>query len=528
MAGISFSHQRFDKRASDKDGPLRLTNSFTWKREEFKTAKPGEVLFYSCGPTVYGPLHIGNARALFTGDLFYRWLQHIGYKVNFVRNYTDVDDKIINRAKDENTTSEAVAEKYIEYCETDMKLMGLGKPTRTVKVTESMADIISLIENIIKNGHAYVVDGEVLFSIETFPEYGKLSGKKIEELQAGARVEVGDYKKNPLDFSLWKKAKPGEPAWDSPWGKGRPGWHIECSAMIRKHLGDTIDLHHGGQDLIFPHHENEIAQSECGTGKTFCAHWVHNAFLTVGSEKMSKSLGNIFEIRKFVEAYGGEVLRYEFIRHHYRSAFDFNDETLLDTLTELERVYEAKRWAEDAMATDELAISGTLDDFWKELLNVEATGKSAVQNCLTNMENEMFNDVNTPGAVAQLFTLIRAINGAEAKSGGRPGMKSLNSPARKRVAEEFLALLNGEVKAIFNVFGEPAESYLKHIADLRKKLRPATASSLSDAQIEALLAERLDARKNKNFARADEIRKQLDASGILILDGPTGTTWKQK
>ncbi|HRK02168.1 MAG TPA: cysteine--tRNA ligase, partial [Oligoflexia bacterium] len=285
---------------ADAKKVFRLTNTQSGKREEFRPQDGRKVTFYSCGPTVYGPLHIGNARQLIFADWVFRWLKHIGYDVNFVRNYTDVDDKIIDRAAKEGVSSLQIAEQYIEYCETDIRALKLLPPTKTVRVTDTIPEIIAMIEQILERGHAYVVDGEVLFSIDSFPNYGKLSGKKTEDLLAGARVEVRSMKRNPLDFSLWKprkKENTAEPFWPSPWGEGRPGWHIECSAMASRWLGVTIDLHHGGQDLVFPHHENEIAQSEAASGKLFCRHWIHHAFLTSGNEKMSKSLGNIFSIR---------------------------------------------------------------------------------------------------------------------------------------------------------------------------------------------------------------------------------------
>ncbi|MBI3543935.1 MAG: cysteine--tRNA ligase, partial [Deltaproteobacteria bacterium] len=316
-----------------------LTNTTTRKREEFKPASPPKVTFYSCGPTVYGPIHIGNARALVVADLMHRWLKHIGYEVNFVRNYTDVDDKIIDRANKDKVDSLVISEKYIEYTDTDMKLLGLQPPTKVVKVTDSMPEIIAIIQKIIARGHAYVVNGEVFFSIESFKGYGKLSHRNVEDLIAGARVEIDSKKKNPMDFSLWKPHKPGEPSWESPWGKGRPGWHIECSAMAGRWLGETLDLHHGGMDLMFPHHENEIAQSEAATGKPFCNHWMHHAFITSGNEKMSKSLGNILPCRDFIEKFGAELLKFIFVSFHFRSELPYTEETLGQSMGELERVY---------------------------------------------------------------------------------------------------------------------------------------------------------------------------------------------
>jgi len=315
---------------------------------------------YSCGPTVYGFIHIGNLRAALTADLFYRLFKRFGYDVTYVRNFTDVDDKIIKRANEEKVTSDDVTRKYIPEAEKDYALAGLMEPTHKTKVTEHMPEIITMVGKIIENGKAYTADDpegfdptakEVFFSIDAFPTYGQLSGKKLEDLRAGERVEVNTKKKNPADFSLWKPAKAGEPSWDSPWGKGRPGWHIECSAMACKWLGEQMDLHHGGEDLIFPHHENEIAQSEAATGThPYVNYWVHNAFLNFDGEKMSKSLGNIVSARDFLSQYGGEVTRMLFLNVHYRSPFDINPVMMDQAITNLERLYEAKKKAEEKVS----------------------------------------------------------------------------------------------------------------------------------------------------------------------------------
>lgn len=495
-----------------------LTNSMTGKREEFKPQNPPKVTFYSCGPTVYGPLHIGNARALLYADFLFRWMKHVGFDVNFVRNYTDVDDKIIVRANSEGIPASEVSEKYIEYCETDIKLLGLQSPTRTVKVTESMPDIVQMIAKIIDRGHAYVVDGEVLFSIESFPSYGKLSGKKVEDLQAGARVEVDRKKRNPMDFSLWKPAKPGEPFWESPWGKGRPGWHIECSAMVGRWLGETIDLHHGGQDLMFPHHENEIAQSEAASGKTFCSHWVHHAFLTSGNEKMSKSLGNILTIRDFISKYGAELLRFMYISFHYRSGVPYTEETLTQLLNELERVYLAKKWAMEASGQP-IAHEGKGTP-WTALLG-------RARELFHQIEDELYADLNTPGAMGQLFAYIREVNRVESQAAGKPGVVAPQSAERREVAVEFLALLEQRVHPILNVFGEDPQTMLKQIENIRRS-RSSAAESLSDDDIRDFIRQRAEARKNKDFKRADEIRIELDSKGIILVDSPQGTTWKFK
>ncbi len=502
-----------------RDKPFRITNSMGHKKVEFCPLAAPRVLFYSCGPTVYGPLHIGNARALVVADLFFRWLKHIGYDVNYVRNFTDVDDKIIRRGAEEKKDPAAVAQFYLEYAQEDMRLLDLAIPTKECRVTESMDDIIAMVGALQKNGYAYDVNGEVLYSVEKKAGYGKLSGKNIDDLIAGARVEVAPYKKNPMDFSLWKSHKPGEPHWESPWGQGRPGWHIECSAMAKRWLGDTIDLHHGGQDLIFPHHENEIAQSEGATGKEFCAHWVHNAFLTTGREKMSKSLGNIFEIRKFIETYGAEVLRYEFVKHHYRTPFDFNEQTLAETLMELERIYAAKAWAEEAMSA--APIIGADGSAFTPLGDVSGVWRA--------VEDELFNDLNTAGAVSQIFIHVRALNAAEGKSAGHAGRKALPSFERQVAAHGLLLLLSQGAKPLLNVFGEDAAAMLTHIGKVRATLHAAQCGGavLSDADIERLLLERKEARARKDFARGDAIRKELADAGVQILDSSSATTWKR-
>jgi cysteinyl-tRNA synthetase len=489
------------------------------KKEEFVPQKEGKVLFYSCGPTVYGPLHIGNARALIFSDLMYRFLKFIGYEVSFVRNYTDVDDKIINRAREEKISAFEVAKKYIDYCETDLKALGLLTPTVVVKVTETINEIIEMIELIIKNGHAYVVDGEVFFSIDSFPQYGKLSHRVTDELKAGARVEIEEKKKNPLDFTLWKPSKTqDEPAWNSPWGKGRPGWHIECSAMIRKWLGTTIDLHHGGQDLIFPHHENEIAQSESAHNCSFCNFWVHNAFLTMNKEKMSKSLGNILKIREFNEEYDPEILKYIFLSHHYRSPIDISEDLILKSIEELKRIYLLKNWAHEA--TNENFIEEEDLNFLPLIEEVDKTFHAIL--------DFLFHDLNTPGALGVLFSLIREINHVELKSAGKPGLKAKNTKTRKELALSVLKLFNEKLNFIFNCFGLEPSLALKKLEEVEFKIqkRKNKDTTLSNEEIENLIRERAEARKSKDFAKADTIRKELEKKGIILIDSPQGTTWK--
>ncbi len=491
-----------------------LTNTLTRKKEEFKPAKLPVVTFYSCGPTVYGPLHIGNARALIVADLLNRWLRFIGYDVQFVRNYTDVDDKIIQKSIEEKISADEVAQKYVDYCEVDLKNLELKAPDKTVRVTESIDQIIQLIQKIIDNGHAYVAQGEVLFSVRSFKNYGALSGKKVDELQAGVRIDVDPKKKDPMDFSLWKPAKPGEPFWESPWGKGRPGWHIECSAMVSEHLGDSIDLHHGGQDLIFPHHENEIAQSEAGTHKPFCKHWVHHAFLTAGNEKMSKSLGNILTIRDFTEKYGAEFLKFLYLGFQFRSAVPYTEETMLQSLNELERIYLAKKWALSVIAEPVDSAAQTYGDaYWKQV-------SDGVDNIWEMILEELFSDLNTPGALGHLFSLIREINRVE--------QKKSKSAERKESAQRFIDLLEKKLNPIFNVFMKDPDVVLKQIALARQNVK-GTQASLSDEEIEKLIEQRAEARSNKDFKTADDIRKHCEANGIILVDqAGAKTTWKLK
>lgn len=377
--------------------PIWLTNSLTGKKERLETLQPGKLTFYSCGPTVYNLIHIGNLRAALVADLFFKFFRRAGYDVQFVRNYTDVDDKIINRARQEAVSSEQIALKYITEVEKDYALAGLDEPTHKTTVTSHIPEIIRMIEKIIQNKKAYSVDGEVFFSVSDFPDYGKLSKRNLDELEVGARVEVNEKKRNPLDFSLWKPAKPGEPYWDSPWGKGRPGWHIECSAMASKWLGDRIDIHHGGEDLIFPHHENEIAQSESASCcSPFVKYWLHSAFLTISKEKMSKSLGNVFLARDFLSKYSGEVARYLLLSVHYRSVIDFGDEAIENALVGLQRIYEAKERAQKISGLKRAVADLRAETMWGSFVVDCERARERVLDSLAN-------DFSTPNYCRSFF-----------------------------------------------------------------------------------------------------------------------------
>jgi cysteinyl-tRNA synthetase len=496
---------------------IRLTNSMTGKKETFVPAVPGKVTLYSCGPTVYNFIHIGNLRTALVSDLLFRYFKRQKFEVNFVRNYTDVDDKIINQAVKEGITAAEVAKKYIGEVEKDYAVAGMLQPTHKTTVTSHIGEIITLIEQIIANGKAYVVNGEVFFAIDQFPSYGKLSHRLIEDLIAGARVEPGVNKKNPLDFSLWKPAKPGEPFWDSPWGKGRPGWHIECSAMAMKWLGPQIDLHHGGEDLIFPHHENEIAQTEAATGKDpFVKIWLHNAFLTMSKEKMSKSLGNVFSAREFLTQFSGEIARFMLLSIHYRSPIDFDKELIENTLTGLHRIYEAKAKALELTKTARARAD----------LRAEAAWGSFVASCektRQEIEENFANDLNTAGAIGALFTLIREFN----RTLSEPLASA--TPSAVLGAQELLKILEDDIGSVMGVGRMDPAKALEDIARVRVSLGERSGVARpQEAEILKLLQERVDARAAKNFARGDEIRKDLEARGVLIKDSPKGTTWEYK
>lgn len=467
---------------------LKVHNNLTRKKEVFQTVEPGKVKYYSCGPTTYDFLHIGNARALVVGDLFHRVLKSFGYEVNFVRNYTDVDDKIIERAKEQGRDPIEHSALFVKECETDMNSLGMIPATHTPKVSDTMPEIIQMIRDIIANDKAYEVNGEVFFNVPAFVDYGKLSKKDLESLQHGIRVEVDSRKKHPSDFVLWKPAKPGEPSWDSPWGKGRPGWHIECSAMAKKFLGKTLDLHHGGVDLMFPHHENEIAQSEAANNCAFCNNWAHNEFLNFGTEKMSKSLGNVIKIRDFVEKYGGQVLRHILLSVHYRARLEWTDEVLNRALDEVKKIHE----------------------FAVEVRNLTAKGSfasSEISDCVEKMHDELSNDFNSAGAMGHFFTFMRNVKAHK---------DELSSDTLKKVHETMsfvettLGLINtnpSEVLAILK----------KHDSDL-------SGTGVDPKWVEALIEERKTAKASKNWARADEIRKEMASKNIVLKDNPDGTT----
>lgn len=461
-----------------------LYNDLTHKKEEFIPQKESEVSFYSCGPTVYDFFHIGNARPFIVFDVLRRWLEKCGYRVNYLQNFTDIDDKMINRAKSEGITVPELAAKFIFEYYKDADALLIKRPTLSPKATDHIPEIIELIVRIIENGHAYVVDGDVYFSVQSWDKYGKLTTQTLDELLSGARVEIDERKKHPLDFALWKARKPEEPAWESPWGMGRPGWHIECSAMIKKHLGDTIDIHSGGVDLIFPHHENEIAQSESANRKQFVRFWLHNGFLLIDKEKMSKSLGNFLTARAAREKYPPLAIRLFMLSAHYRSPVNFSPDGLEQAVNGMERLNNC--W-------NNLLFAG------KHLVNksndeIELSQK--ISNLQTKYFESMNDDFNTAAAIGVVFEAVRTIN-TRLKEG-------VISKVIYDSAIEFLHDVN-EVMGIFDM-GDQTEH--------------------DTSMIDALIDERNTARKNKDYARSDEIRDILTEMGIILEDTPQGTNWK--
>jgi cysteinyl-tRNA synthetase len=459
---------------------LKIYNDLTNRKEEFKPLEPGKVRMYVCGMTVYDLCHLGHARVMVVFDVVYRYLQAMGYDVTYIRNITDIDDKIINRANENGEPFSELTERYIAAMHEDAGALGVLLPDDEPKATAHIAEIIAMVHKLIDNGHAYLADnGDVYYDVKSFPGYGKLSGKSIDDLQSGARVEVGDIKRDPLDFVLWKSAKPGEPYWQSPWGDGRPGWHIECSAMSTCCLGDTFDIHGGGADLTFPHHENEIAQSEGATGKPFVNYWMHNGFVRINDEKMSKSLGNFFTVREILTRYRPEEVRYFILTSQYRSPLNYDEEHLDNARGALTRFYTALRGLAEAQP---------------------AGGESFAERYQAAMDD----DFNTPEALAVLFDLAREINRVRAEDESRAA--GLGAELRR---------LGG----ILGILQDDAESYLRGGA--------APGDGLTDDAIETMIQQRLDARASKDWAEADRIRDQLKDQGVLLEDGPQGTTWRR-
>ena len=465
---------------------MKVYNTLTRKKEELVPITPGEIKMYACGPTVYNYIHIGNARPLCIFDILRRYLEYRGYNVKFVQNFTDIDDKIIRRANEEHVDFSEISERYIKDFWTDADGLNVRHATINPKATENIDAIIQIISTLIEKGYAYEAQGNVYFSTEKFKDYGKLSHQPLEDLEAGARIMVGEVKREPMDFAVWKAAKPGEPAWDSPWGKGRPGWHIECSAMNWRYLGDTIDIHCGGQDLIFPHHENEIAQSECFTGKPFAHYWMHNGYINVDNVKMSKSLGNFFTVRDVAEKYGYEPIRYLLISAQYRSPINYSTDIIEQCIAALNRLYTCR---------------DSLDFELKNAVDAEHDGDKAIIDGFNKYREQfiaaMDDDLNTADAIASIFELVRDIN-----------TNVVGKTPSKALVEGAIAMFDELTGVLGLVYNRKTETL--------------------DSDVEALIEARTNARKEKNWAEADRIRDQLKEMGIVLEDTAQGVKWHRE
>jgi len=476
---------------------IKIFNSLSGKKEEFKPIQEGAVKMYACGVTVYDHCHIGHARSAIVFDVIYRYFMARGYKVTYVRNFTDIDDKIIKKSQAEGIAWDEVGKKYIESFYEDMDALNILRPTHEPRATQHIDDMVYLVEALLKKGYAYAVDGDVYFSVESFKGYGNLSGRTLEEMEAGARVEVDERKRNPLDFALWKSSKEGEPFWVTPFGKGRPGWHIECSAMSTKYLGNPFDIHGGGKDLIFPHHENERAQSEAATGVKFVNYWIHNGFVNIDKEKMSKSLGNFLLIKDFIKEYHPEVLRLFFLSTHYRSPIDYNEKIIEDINTALYRLY----YALERVREFENTYDGKEPQPYEKADEYEQMFFDA-----------MDDDFNTALALSYIFDLSKLIN-------------RLIDQKDKNAFPVILYTKDVMVK-LAHILGILCDSFEEF--DTKEKNRHLIRIGLTADVIEDMIKERLRARKNRDFKIADEIRERLSEKGIILLDTPKGTEWRIK
>jgi cysteinyl-tRNA synthetase len=484
--------------------PFRLYNTLSRKLEDFTPLRPGEVGIYVCGMTVYDRTHVGHARAMVVFDTFTRWLRHEGWTVRFVRNFTDIDDKIIARAATLGIEPAKLAQDEIDAFHRDMDALGLRHPDHEPRVTESLDHIKGLIATLVERGYAYAAEGSVWFAVESFPRYGVLSGRKVEDMRS-ADAALG--KRHPADFALWKAAKPGEPAWESPWGPGRPGWHIECSAMVKHALGDTIDIHGGGLDLVFPHHENEVAQSECGNEAPYARYWMHNGLLTMASgQKMGKSLGNVIDIEGVLTQFPAEAVRLYYLQNHYRSPLPWSPEALPEALAMLSRLYEARDVAESMEGTED--AERVAKELGEDALAVLEQGR-AFQG---RMNEALREDFNTSQALAHLFSLARAVN----RFGGHKKAKKRGGP----VVAPALAAFRSVADAL-GLMAMDTQAFLDEVKDKR-----VAALGLDRATIEAQVAERVRLREAKQWSEADAIRQELDAKGIVVMDGPEGSRWR--
>ena len=464
---------------------MKLYNTLSRKKEEFTPITPGKVKMYVCGPTVYNYFHIGNGRTFIVFDTIRRYLEYRGYDVEFVQNFTDIDDKMIKKANEENTTVKEIGDRYIEEYYKDADGLNIERATVNPRATEYIQEIIQFVSDLIDKGYAYEVDGDVYFSTKKFSDYGKLSGQNLEDLQAGARISVDERKKDPMDFAIWKAEKPGEPSWDSPWGKGRPGWHIECSCMAKKILGETIDIHAGGMDLAFPHHENEIAQSEALTGKPFANYWLHSAYINVNNQKMSKSLNNFFTAREVLSEYDADVIRFFMLSAHYRIQINFSKDLLDSAKASVERLYNAVANLENLL--DEVSAETMTEEESKYLESLDKYRQKYIE--------KMDDDFNTADAITVLFELSKDLN------------TNVTINSSKELVTKSLELIRE--------LGKPLGL-----------LQKTTKGSLED-EVEALIEQRQQARKDRDFALADKIRDDLKARGIILEDTPQGVRWKK-
>ena len=463
---------------------IQIYNTLKREKEKFIPQESGKVSMYVCGPTVYNYIHIGNARPAIVFDTVRRYLEHKGFDVNYVLNFTDVDDKIINAAKDTGETVPEIADKYIKAYLEDVASLGVKKATHNPRVMDTMDDIVAFIQGLIEKGFAYEVDGDVYYKPRKFDEYGKLSHQSIDELRVGARIQVGEKKEDPLDFALWKAANDNEISWESPWGKGRPGWHIECSAMVKKHLGDTIDIHAGGQDLTFPHHENEIAQSEAMNGKQFAKYWMHNGYINIDNEKMSKSLNNFVLTRDLINAHDPQVIRFFMLSVHYRHPINFTEKLLESAKNSLDRIKTAHKNLEHRKKTSMNLVDEK--DSWLEKIN----------SWKQQFEAAMDDDFNTANAISVLFDVTKEAN---------------NYIQQDQTQTNVIDAFQATIETFLHILGLEMEK----------------GETLLDADIEALIEERNEARKSREFARADEIRDQLKEKNIILEDTPQGVRWKR-
>mgnify|MGYP002744548062 FL=1 len=479
---------------------MKLYNTMTNKIEEFKTIEENKVKMYVCGPTVYNYIHLGNARPIVVFDTLARYFKYKGMEVDYVQNFTDVDDKIINKSIEEGISASEVSEKYIKCFFEDINRLNILESVKRPKVTENMEEIIEIIQKLIDNGFAYEKDGDVYFEVKKYKDYGKLSNQKIEELELGARIDVSEIKKNPMDFALWKKKKKeGEPFWESPWGQGRPGWHIECSAMAKKYLGDTFDIHGGGQDLVFPHHENEIAQSKCAYHGNFANYWLHNGFIQINGDKMSKSLGNFFLLREILEKFSGNVVRLFILSTHYRKPINFSFENMEDTKKALQNIVKS-------MNKFEAIIGKYKNEKTVEITNLDFSQK--IDEFDKKFEDAMDEDMNTPQALATIFDQIRETN----------KFISVNKDELSTIYAEIEKSYESLKIKIGNVFGIEIEM------ENSAKEEDGENMELTKKLIELLIKLRSEARSEKNFKLSDEIRDELKGLGVEIKDNRDGTT----